>query len=130
MEGYKYLKIYSIIDIVIIIFFGLLYILTLKTFLLLFISSFSLIFLTYIFLYYGAKRGWVHFIKEDTWTKHNKMIYMLYIIALIFSLFVIFQITDQKLIRISSIIVEIILLSFLLYNYNKKLINIKDLSNK
>ena len=130
MDGYKYLKIYSIIDIVIIIFFSLLYILTLKTFLLLFISSFLLIFLTYIFLYYSAKRGWVHFINEDTQTKYNKMIYMLYIIALIFSLFVIFQITDQKLIRVPSIVVGIILSSILLHNYNKKFINIKDLSNK
>ncbi len=57
MNDFRYLKMYSFIDVIIIMIFSILYIYTLKSFLILFVISFSLILLMYIFIYYNAKKG-------------------------------------------------------------------------
>ena len=100
--------------------FSILYIYTLKGFLILFVISFSLILLMYIFIYYSAKKGRIHFIRQDKWVKYNKITYAIYIIILTLSLFTVFEITNREVIRISSIAAAIILLSVLSFKYNKK----------
>ncbi len=120
MNGFRYLKMYSFINVIIIMIFSILYIYTLKSFLILFVISFSLILLMYIFIYYNAKKGRIHFIRLDKWVKYNKITYAIYIIILTLSLFTVFEITNREVIRISSIVAAIILLSVLSLKYNKK----------
>ncbi|WMT50948.1 MAG: hypothetical protein RE471_08200 [Ferroplasma sp.] len=130
MDEYKYLKIYSIIDVAFIIIFSLLYVFTLKDSFILFIVSFSLLFLMLIFVYYSAKKGTIHFVKENRQIVYNKIVYILDIIILTFSLFAVFEITDKKIIRILSIIIGVIFLSLISYNYNKKSITQKNKATK
>ncbi len=123
-NGFKYIKIYSFIDIIFIIIFSLLYIYTLKKFLILFIISFSLILLLYIFLYYNALKGKVHFIKPDINTTKYKIEFIIFVGISTMLLSILFYIIKNIYTRLILSIMFIAILSIFVYNYNNKTIKI------
>jgi len=123
MNGFKYIKIYSFIDIIFIIFFTLLYIFTLKKFLILLIISFSVILITYIFLYYSALKGKVSFIKPDNGMTKNKIKIIIFEFIFIALLFILFYFVKNIDARILSFIIFIIASSIIIYKYNINNIN-------
>ena len=123
-NGFKYIKIYSFIDIIFIIIFSLLYIYTLKEFLILFIFSFSLILTLYIFLYYNALKGKVHFIKPDINITKYKIKFIIFLGISTTLLSISFYTIKSIYIRLILLIIFIAILSIFVYNYNSKTIKV------
>lgn len=87
------------------------------------IISFSVILITYIFLYYSALNGKVSFIKPDNGITKNKIKIIIFEFIFVALLFILFYFVKNIDARILSFIIFIIASGIIIYKYNINNIN-------